>query len=259
VFFRKTAGGLPAEVRVGLQLPTQNTVGTPRSDRDGDWTRDRIYKYDASRSAAERVFVSYLPAPGQQEAEHQKALQDVRYLLVRYGKKAAWLWDPYLSAEDILDTLFHCPYTGADLRALTDAQEIPASVSVNQTRSKFAILRDCVRDLLGRPINKAISLCPSFAERQRATITAAQSNLLGLRLEYRARTGPAGWAFHDRFLIFPDLEGGALAWSLGTSVNALGKRHHILQRVDDGKIIADAFETLWIELNQPEHLIWKVP
>jgi len=60
-------------------------------------------------------------------------------------------------------------------------------------------------------------------------------------------------------LIFPYVENVALAWSLGTSVNGLGKQHHILQRVDDGRIIADAFEKLWTQLDPPEHLIWKVP
>jgi hypothetical protein len=258
VFIRQSAAGTPAQVRIGLQRLMQNRVGTPRSDQDGGWTRKRIYRYEAAQSAVERVFVQYMPASGRQEAEHEKALQDVRHLIRRYGKKGAWLWDPFLSAEDILDTLFHCPYIGTDLRALTDAQEIPASSSVGQTKPRYAILHDCLRDLFGLP-QETPPKRPSFADRQRATIAAAQSNLLGLRLEYRARVGQAGWGFHDRFLIFPYVENGALAWSLGTSINGLGKQHHILQRVDDGRIIADAFEKLWTQLDQHEHLIWKVP
>jgi len=83
---------------------------------------------------------------------------------------------------------------------------------------------------------------------------------MGLRLEYRVRRGPAGFGFHDRFLIFPRSEDSpARAWSLGTSVNMLGKEHHILQQVDDGQLVADAFEELWKELIKPEHLIWKRP
>jgi hypothetical protein len=193
VFIRQSAAGTPAQVRIGLQLLTQNRVGTPRSDRDGGWTRQRIYRYEAAQSAVERVFVQYMPASGHQEAEHEKALQDVRHLISRYGKEGVWLWDPFLSAEDILDTLFHCPYINADLRALTDAQEIPASSSLGQTKPKYAILRDCLSDLFGLP-KETPPKRPSFADRQRATITAAQSNLLGLRLEYRARIGQAGWA-----------------------------------------------------------------
>jgi hypothetical protein len=50
-----------------------------------------------------------------------------------------------------------------------------------------------------------------------------------------------------------------LVWSLGTSVNSFGKQHHILQKVPDGQLIADAFEDLWRELDQAQHLIWKKP
>jgi hypothetical protein len=99
----------------------------------------------------------------------------------------------------------------------------------------------------------------SFIERQRADIKNAQCNLRGLRLEYRIKSGQAGWGFHDRFLIFPKADFHALAWSLGTSVNSLGTQHHILQRVDDGQPVADAFVDLWEQLDQPEHLIWKTP
>lgn len=69
----------------------------------------------------------------------------------------------------------------------------------------------------------------------------------------------AGWSFHDRFLIFPGSETGALAWSLGTSVSRLGMQHHILQRVDDGQLVADAFNELWNSLQGVENLVWKTP
>ncbi|GAA5563466.1 hypothetical protein Asch03_00962 [Acinetobacter schindleri] len=47
------------------------------------------------------------------------------------------------------------------------------------------------------------------------------------------------------------------AWSLGTSVNSLGKAHHIFQEVSDGRLIADAFESLWTTLDHQECLVWK--
>ena len=97
----------------------------------------------------------------------------------------------------------------------------------------------------------------NFIADQRATFNALQGNLRGLKLEFRARVGSAGWPFHDRFLIFPNPENGALAWSLGTSVNGVGKEHHILQQVDNGQMIADSFRNLWDALNQSEHVIWK--
>lgn len=182
-----------------------------------------------------RAFKQYLPQSGRQQTSHEEAIEDVRFLIRQNGQDATWLWDPYLSADDIIKTLFHCPYADADLRALSDAQGFEAeqsSTSTSKTR---------------------------FIEQQRAFFTGIKSNWSSLRLEFRARIGMAGWSFHDRFLLFPVTRTGAQVWSLGTSVNGLGKQHHILQRVEDGQLICDAFEDLWRQLDQPEHLVWKKP
>jgi hypothetical protein len=198
---------------------------------NGGWTRRRMYREETSRLAAERRFVQYKPKPGGQAEEHARALGDIRLLIQRHGEDGAWIWDPYLSGTDILKTLFFSPRFGAELRALSSAADIP-----------------------GDEISGV-----SYVERQRGVLESAKGNLQGLRLEYRARTGQAGWPFHDRFLIFPRAETGALAWSLGASVNSLGKQHHIVQRVDDGQLVCDAFVELWDQLDGPDHLIWKSP
>lgn len=46
-------------------------------------------------------------------------------------------------------------------------------------------------------------------------------------------------------------------WSIGTSINSLGKKHHIIQSVEHPQIIVDAFEELWDELDSEECLVWK--
>ncbi len=219
--------------RVQIYDSLQSLVGPSESDGNGGWTRRRMYRDETTRLVQERRFVQYRPQSDQKVLEHQKALDDIRYLIRRYGEEGAWLWDPYLSALDILKTLFFSPHRGSDLRGLT-AQEEP-------------------------PCQSAHDGTGDFKQRQIDTFASAQSNFYGLKLEYRARSGSAGWAFHDRFLIFPRRESGALAWSLGTSVNSVGKAHHILQRVDDGQQVMDAFVELWDELQGPNHLIWKVP
>jgi hypothetical protein len=230
VFTITAKDGSREQVRVGILNTSENPVKAPAIDRGEDWTKDRIYRDDATRLASERRFVQYKPEPGQQAAEHERALQDIRRLLNQYGKAGAWLWDPYLNADDLISTLFYCGHRNADLRALTAGREPPSS--------KTAL---------------------PFIETQRATLNAAASNPRALRLEYRVKVGPAGWPFHDRFLIFPKTEGSALAWSLGTSVNSLGNQHHILLQVDDGQLVANAFEELWEQLNQLQHLVWKTP
>ncbi len=119
-----------------------------------------------------------------------------------------------------------------------------------------------LRDSFGRLKNWITSRQQklNFVDKQRAELENLQCNWHGLCLEYRIKRGAAGWEFHDRFLIFPKNDDrGALAWSLGTSINMLGFAHHILQRVDDGQLVVDAFLELWDQLDNPEYLIWKKP
>jgi hypothetical protein len=213
-----------------------------------------MYNNEVSRLVAERRFVQYGFKQGQGQDERRRALEDLRFLINQYGGGGAWLWDPFLSANDILETLFHCRHSNADLRALTMGREGPKGNYHGLTK---CILR-CLRMLTIRSGHHPVQ-GQNFAAQQRAALENAQCNLRGLRLEYRMKSGQAGWGFHDRFLIFPRGDFRALAWSLGTSVNSLGTQHHILQQVDDGQPVADASVELWEQLNQPEHLIWKKP
>ena len=214
-----------------------------------------MYKDQLDRLVAERVFVQYKPTPGKGNAEHENALNDLRALIGQYGREGAWLWDPYLTARDVWETLFHCPHSGSDLRALTAAREPPPE------RSPRSLI-ECITHCLTRRFSKRTSQLTNkqeWVERQRDALNSIESNWLGLRLDYRVKHGPAGFGFHDRFLIFPRVGEDALAWSLGTSVNGIGMEHHILQRADNGQLIRDAFLELWEQLDQPEHLIWKKP
>lgn len=221
----------PQRIRVHSTL--KGLVGSPENDGNEGWTRRRMYREEALQLVRERRFVQYRPQPGQQSVEHERALNDIRYLIDQYGEEGAWLWDPYLSALDILKTLFFSKNSGADLRGLTAGKE-------TDEQSSSVGFGD-------------------YKRRQAEEFKSAQSNFRGMKLEFRAKSGASGWKFHDRFLIFPRKEKSALAWSLGTSVNGVGKAHHILQRVDDGQQVMDAFVELWDELQGPDHLIWKVP
>jgi len=231
VFDLPDADGVMQSQRVSIHSTHKSIVGPPENDGNEGWTRRRKYRDETSRLVRERRFVQYRPQPGNQAIEHEKALNDIRHLIGQHGEEGAWLWDPYLSALDIFKTLFFSPYSGSDLRGLT-ARKVP-SESAPEIK---------VGD---------------FIQKQKDKFDNLNSNFIGLNLEFRAKVGQRGWEFHDRFLIFPQKERGALAWSLGTSVNSVGKAHHILQRVDDGQQVMDAFVELWDQLNEPEHLIWK--
>ena len=242
------------QVRIKIKSQTQaNTVGTPSSNADS-WTQKRLYKDEKKRLAKQRKFVQYTPTPGNQDGEHEKALRDIRALINQYGTKGVWLWDPYLGATDVLKTLFYCPIYGADLRALTNLDVHTERIKSDSWYAKLLkVFTDC--EVYSNP--KSSSGKSTQLEIQQKKLQNLKSNFYGLTLEFRAKIGGAGWEFHDRFIIFPETSSGTLAWSLGTSVNSLGKKHHILQQVDDGQLVADSFLELWGQLDKPEHLIWK--
>ncbi len=232
--FKMKTNGAEDNIRVSVQHTQRNDVGEKNSNHDS-WAQRRLYRDEKIRLAKQKKFIQYKPKAGDVEKEHQKAISDLRSLIGQYGEKGVWLWDPYLDAFDVLKTLFHCPHFGSDLRALTNLSTFKDKCESN---------------------DKAKGKNSQMIE-QKEVFKNLDSNLYGIKFEFRARIGSLGWNFHDRFLIFPGTQEGVLAWSLGTSVNSLGKQHHILQQVDDGQLIADSFIELWEELDRPDNLIWK--
>lgn len=202
-------------------------------DPNDEWTSNRMYTEEIQRLKEQRRFLQYKPIPGREESERQKALEDIRWLINKHGQEAVWLWDPFLDMYDVFETLFYSKYSYADLRAISSAKEKPACACTPHVPDPFV-------------------------EKQKKILASANCNNFGLKFEFRARVNSSGWKFHDRFLIFPRTGRGALAWSLGTSINSVGKQHHILQRVDDGQLIMDAFLELWASLDRAEQLICKI-
>jgi len=159
--------------------------------------------------------------------EREKALHDIRELMGRSGIQKVYLWDPYLSAQDLLDTFYFTTTLGIELRAIT-----------SQNAKKDC---DNVKEWIE-------------AERQ---VLQKGSNHYGICLEFRCQWRGQGYSFHDRFLMLVYDEGKPQVWSLGASINSIGKNHHIIQKVSDPQIIVDAFEELWEMLSAEECLVWK--
>lgn len=225
-----------ADVRVVLSHASRNSlVGNDGKNSPTESIRKRVYEEELSVLIEQRKFLQYGAQPLAGEGERRRALTDMRSLIASYGTNGVWLWDPFLAPQDILDTLFHNPTYNAPMRAL-GLLKVP-------TDSDDA---DLVKDQLRQAYNISLS--------------RLSGNYHGLNVEFRSAHGPAGWSFHDRFLIFPKSEDdNAKVWSLGTSVNSLGKSHHILQQVEHAQLIADAFQSLWDAVDHSENLIWKWP
>lgn len=139
--------------------------------------------------------------------------------------KEICLWDPYLSPQDIFDLLypentgvpFRCIGSNCVKRIITDNNRF----DFNELKENF--LNDFHRF----------------------------SNNLNVTMKFLVQHGDYGRKFHDRFLILVPIDDTALpvVYSLGTSVNGLGKYHHIIQKITNPRIIFANFEELWNELD----------
>ena len=212
------------EQRIDICVQTsQSHIGNNAKDYRywGDNRLLKIEKHDLYNSLKLRQFKQNM---------RQEALDFIRELIKKYGKNGIYLWDPYLNAKDLLETVFFSPSANSPIKALTGLKIAPQE---NKTSSYKADLAN--------EINQAI--------RQ-----AGWLNLTFVNAD-RSEVGE----FHDRFIIFPQERYESVkAWSLGTSVNSLGKSHHIIQEVEDGQIIADVFEEMWEQsINDENNIIWK--
>jgi len=212
------------EKRINIFTPTsQSQIGKNTKDYR-NWVRNRFLKIE------KQELHDTLKLRQFKRDMRQEALDFIRELIKKYGKNGIYLWDPYLNAKDLFETVFFSPYANSPIKALTGLKIAPQE---NKTSSYKADLAN--------EINQAI--------RQ-----AGWLNLTFVNAD-RSKVGD----FHDRFIIFPQaIDEPVRAWSLGTSVNSLGKSHHIIQEVEDGQIIADVFEEMWEQsINDENNILWK--
>lgn len=218
-----------------IAIVSQNNSKVKRDLKYEDWISKRIYKNEKDALTSRLEFVQY----GITGNERNKALGDVRKLINLYGRDGVYLWDPYLTSEDILETLYHCIYIGVEMKAIT---------SFDKKRRKIYS-----KEIVSEKGTLTIEEWKVYQQNN----FMDSSNNLGINLEFRCQHTEFGWKFHDRFLMFPIKDSDPKVWSLGISVNCLGKEHHILQHVSNPQNILDAFNELWYELNNDKCLIWR--
>ena len=149
----------------------------------------------------------------------EDGIKDLQKLISENDRNGVYLWDPFLDANDIFKTLFFSPTKNVPLRAITSSKV----GKIDEVRKGFMKNKD---------------------------------NIKGLNLKIKMQHGIYGHRFHDRFLIFP-LKNEPKVYSLGTSVNAFGKSHHILHIVSHPELIISAFNDLWDELDDEKCLVWE--
>lgn len=215
-----------------IELFTRDDFGTKSSQKD---YFERIIKRNHNneiilKSGDYRLF------KGNQRNE---ALDYIRTKLLNCSEvKEICLWDPYLTASDILDTLYF-ENTGIPFRCVTSYQNA-RKLLLSNTKSIFNKLVSWIR------AKKEKMNFEVFCKRQ-SDYFDTHSNNLRVKLKFLAQHDVYGWKFHDRFLIFVPYESTDMpeVYSLGTSVNILGKNHHIIQKVTNPREISNNFEELW--------------
>ncbi len=169
--------------------------------------------------------------------QHNDALCDIRSII---NKQLLWdldeirIVDPYLSPNDILNTVALCEKPGVRVCCLTDIH----TISHNKD-AKAEILTDDTQDAAFDEIRS------SFQKQ----LEDGLGQDTDLQLSFRTVHGNNGSSFHDRYLILKYQLNKTRVWSLGTSVNSVGKSHHIIQIVESPMLIDNFFDEVWSQTN----------
>jgi hypothetical protein len=244
-------GAAPRSEEIELKrVDKPHFVGSPPERPREPWRSERIFKLSSRQLQERKEFVQYGQFTGR---DRKEALADLHWLLEKHGAFGAWLWDPFLNAEDVLQTLFFNPHADSDLRALSNGNTFESSDSEEEDEAGTPSPAEAQVAAAVPAVDGSIA----WKKEQSDALNANCGNRVGLKLDFRLRRNGAGWKFHDRFLIFPKEDGRALAWSLGTSVNSFGRSHHILQKVSNGELVQNAFLSLWDRLEKDDYKVWE--
>lgn len=197
--------------------------------RQHKWMTEYEYKHHFFRS-----FVA-----GQEKEAIQTVIDICNDRDLFWDLEEVWLVDPYLSADDILRTVAYCGKHGICIKCLTHI----ASINGNRETRAEATENE--------------SLFEATVSKYNGILKKALNKQKDLKLEYRTVAGMTGIPFHDRYLILKYGLNKSRAWSLGISVNSLGKSHHIIQIVQSPMDVIETIDAIWNQSLGEDCLIYK--
>ena len=168
--------------------------------------------------------------------EHDRAISDLRSIINGYllwDLQEIRIIDPYLSSEDILNTAAFCEKQNIRVCCLTDIH----TISRNKDAKK-ELLPEENEGTNEDNYNKILIML-------RQQLESGIGRDTDLRLSFRSVHGNNGTSFHDRYLILKFGINKTRVWSLGTSINSVGKSHHIIQIVESPMLIDNFFDEVW--------------
>lgn len=176
--------------------------------------------------------------------QHDEALHDIRAII---NTQLLWdldeirIVDPYLSPNDILNTVAFCEKPGIRVCCLTNIH----TISRNKD-AKAEILTDETQGTTFDEIQNSF----------RKQLEDGLGRETDLQLSFRTVHGNNGSGFHDRYLILKYQVNKTRVWSLGTSVNSVGKSHHIVQIVESPTLIDNFFDEVWMQTDSDKCKIY---
>jgi hypothetical protein len=249
--------GNEVKVKVASKDDHGNKKRTPRYT---DYISNNLYENEKQQLEKRLAFKQY------NNYVADVALNDIRKLIREKDENGVYLWDPFLTSQDILSTLYYSSTANVEIRAIGAFNKSIRKIYEidNEDQKPLGLLERLKNQLSSLLRNKRntqrIPLWKEYLNKNKLILENPNHNNLGLNLEFRIQHSNYGWAFHDRFLIFPSSElKKPQVYSLGTSINSYGNTHHILQEVSHPQPVVDAFNELWNKLNHPDCLVWKYP
>jgi len=196
--------------------------------------------------------------------ERKEALFYIRDLIQKKYNDVSeiWMLDPYLLSKDIIDTLYYHTQRDIKFKCITSYKKSKLLIEPQVVKeSSFFYIFKWFFKLFKTEKRKSRNYYFKKYKSEQKNYFLTHSNNLGIILEYRVTHENIGFDFHDRFLFFipKEADGIPTAYSLGTSVNSLGKAHHIIQKVPDSKELVNTFQELWKMLDNESSLIIKLP
>lgn len=192
----------------------------------------------------EKKYLKVYTGNANKAEKHQKALEDIRSIIneqLLWDLKEVCIIDPYLSPNDILNTVAFCRKKDIHARCLTAVH----TISKNE-EARSEILSEAV------DLNEFSKIKEAFRKQLEEAIGSDSD----LQLSYRTIHDNNGAKFHDRYLILKYEINKTRVWSLGTSINSVGKSHHIIQIVESPTLIEKFFNQVWDETAADECKIY---
>ena len=172
--------------------------------------------------------------------EHDNAIKDILSIInnnLIWDLQELWIIDPYLCADDLISTALRCEKMGIVVKALCAYSTMHNNKSTKDVMvaSNFETFRKVQCDKLKSVLGKETDII----------------------LEYRTVRNGHGVPFHDRYIVLKYELNANRVWSLGASINSIGKCHSIIQIVETPDAILRIFDELWKQTENEECLLYS--